>query len=55
MLSDAETWAENMQAILETSLAKFANELEDALTLNLEGNLANIGSFDELITRLERA
>ena len=55
MLSDAETWAENMRAILETSLSKFANELEDALTLNLEGNLANIGSFDELITRLERA
>ena len=47
MLADAETWAKAMQAILENSLAKFADELEDALT-------GEFGSFDELTTQLER-
>lgn len=48
MLSDAATWAEALRAILENSLTKFANELENALT-------ADFGSFDALTTELERA
>ena len=47
MLSDAEAWAESMQAILDNSLAKFADELEDALT-------GNFGSFEALNTAMER-
>ena len=48
MLADAENWAETMRMILENSLAKFADELEDALT-------GEFGSFDELTTSLDRA
>ena len=48
MLSDAETFAENMRAVLENSLAGFAQELENALT-------GEFGSFDALSTELERA
>ena len=48
MLSDAAEWAENMRAVLENSLAGFAQQLEDALT-------GDFGSFDALSTEMERA
>jgi hypothetical protein len=48
MLEDAATWAEDMRAVLENSLAGFAQELEDALT-------GDFGSFDALSTEMERA
>ena len=48
MLSDAETFAENMRTVLENALAGFAQELENALT-------GDFGSFDALSTELERA
>jgi superoxide dismutase len=48
MLADAETWAENLRAILENNLGKFADDLEKALT-------AEFGSFDNFATSMERA
>ena len=48
MLSDAATYAEQMRALLENSLGAYAQELEDALTLEF-------GSFANLSTEMERA
>jgi hypothetical protein len=48
MLSDAETWAEALTAILDNALAGFAQELEESLT-------GEFKSFENLSTQLERA
>lgn len=47
MLSDVETWAEALKAVLENSIADFGQELENTLT-------AGYGSFDAMTSAFER-
>jgi hypothetical protein len=47
MLSDVETWAEALRAVLDNSIADFGQELENTLT-------AGYGSFDAMTSAFER-
>jgi hypothetical protein len=47
MLSDVETWAEALRAVLDNAIADFGQELEETLS-------AGYGSFDAMSTAFER-